>query len=297
MARILVVDDSETDRHFVGSVLSEGSAHTVSFAANGREALVAAQQEVPDLIVTDLFMPECDGLELVSTVRRDFPTVPIVLITSQGSEELAAEALHRGAASYVPKRMVDRYLAKTIGGLLNSLREQHQRVNLLGRMESETCDFSLENDVSLVSALVGYVLESMSHIGIGDDVARMRAGVALEEALVNAIYHGNLEVDSELRQRDDDAFYALINERRQQPPYCHRRVQVRVTMSPSKAEFVVRDDGPGFQVATLPDPTDPENLAKASGRGVMLMRSFMDEVSYNAKGNAVTMVKRADLVS
>ncbi|MBY0456810.1 MAG: ATP-binding protein, partial [Gemmataceae bacterium] len=49
-----------------------------------------------------------------------------------------------------------------------------------------------------------------------------------------------------------------------------------------------------FDVAALPDPTDPENLARASGRGLLLMRSFLDDVRFNPAGNKVTLVKVRD---
>jgi anti-sigma regulatory factor (Ser/Thr protein kinase) len=65
-----------------------------------------------------------------------------------------------------------------------------------------------------------------------------------------------------------------------------------VRFAPGEATFVIQDEGPGFDPASLPDPTDPENLDKVSGRGLLLMRTFMDEVSYNDRGNQVTMIKR-----
>ena len=55
---------------------------------------------------------------------------------------------------------------------------------------------------------------------------------------------------------------------------------------------MIRDEGPGFDPDGLPDPTDPENLTKASGRGVLLIRTFMDEVRFNDTGNEITMIKR-----
>ena len=63
--------------------------------------------------------------------------------------------------------------------------------------------------------------------------------------------------------------------------------------TPAEARFVIRDDGPGFDPAALPDTADPENLLKPSGRGVMLMRTFMDEVTFSSNGACVTMVKNA----
>ena len=62
-----------------------------------------------------------------------------------------------------------------------------------------------------------------------------------------------------------------------------------------EARFVIRDEGPGFDPRTLPDPTDPENLLKPSGRGVMLIRTFMDAVAFNETGNEITMIKRQPL--
>jgi len=55
---------------------------------------------------------------------------------------------------------------------------------------------------------------------------------------------------------------------------------------------VIADEGPGFDPKSLPDPRDSESLESVSGRGVMLMRLFMDEVTYNESGNSVTLVKR-----
>jgi anti-sigma regulatory factor (Ser/Thr protein kinase) len=54
----------------------------------------------------------------------------------------------------------------------------------------------------------------------------------------------------------------------------------------------VRDEGPGFDPGGLPDPTDPANLERPCGRGLLLMKTFMDEVRYNDRGNEVTMRKR-----
>ena len=62
-------------------------------------------------------------------------------------------------------------------------------------------------------------------------------------------------------------------------------------LSPGQALFKIRDDGDGFDITALPDPTDSSNLAGESGRGVSLIRAFMDEVWWNASGNVIHMVK------
>jgi anti-sigma regulatory factor (Ser/Thr protein kinase) len=129
-------------------------------------------------------------------------------------------------------------------------------------------------------------------IGLGDDVDRMQIGVALEEALTNSLYHGNLEISSELREKDFATYYSTYETRSKASPYVERRIFVDAKITADEAEFIIRDEGPGFDPSSLPDPTDPANLERLSGRGVLLMRTFMDEVVYNATGNEVRMVKR-----
>ncbi len=61
---------------------------------------------------------------------------------------------------------------------------------------------------------------------------------------------------------------------------------------PDEVRFIIRDEGPGFDVTTLPDISQPETIELESGQGLPLMRALMDEVTYNKVGNEVTMVKR-----
>ena len=71
-------------------------------------------------------------------------------------------------------------------------------------------------------------------------------------------------------------------------------LRVTAELSPHEACFTVEDEGEGFNVQEIPDPCDPANLFKTSGRGVLLIYNIMDEVEYNAQGNRVKMVKRPE---
>jgi anti-sigma regulatory factor (Ser/Thr protein kinase) len=79
-------------------------------------------------------------------------------------------------------------------------------------------------------------------------------------------------------------------------PYRNRRIFVEAAVSRAEARFTIRDQGPGFDTSQLPDPATTVSHEKASGRGIILMRSIMDEVRYNAQGNEVTLVKRPPAV-
>ncbi|NUQ62210.1 MAG: response regulator [Pirellulales bacterium] len=291
MPTVLVVDDSVVDLRLVGGVIERETELKVQFAGNGVEALDRMAEGVPDLVLTDLIMPEMDGLELVEAVRSRFPLVPVIVMTSMGNEEVAIQALRAGAASYVPKRLITRDLPEAIQKVLAAATHRRSQSRLMCCIARAEYEFQLENDASLFPPLIAYLQEAVGQMGLSDEVDRMRVGVALEEALVNAMYHGNLEVDSSLKEKSDHAYHALVQERRQQSPYRDRRVCVEARFTRSRASFTIRDEGKGFDPNALPDPTDPANLEKASGRGVLLMRTFMDEITYNDRGNAVTLTK------
>ncbi len=290
MPHVLVVDDLPADRHLVAEYLKDDDFR-LSFAENGAVALEKFEQAPADVVVTDLMMPEVDGLELVRRVRARYPLVPVILMTSQGTEETVVQALQEGAASYVPKHAFPRRLLSTVRNVLAVSGRLRSRSRLMGCMTSNQCAFCLKNNSALIHPLITYLQERTSDLDVCDESDRTRIGVALEEALANALYHGNLEVGSELRGEDDRQYHTLIVERLHSPPYRDRRILVEAAMSRERATFVVRDQGTGFDPAKLPDPTDPANLEKASGRGLLLMRTFMDEVAYNEEGNAVTLTK------
>jgi serine/threonine-protein kinase RsbW len=97
---------------------------------------------------------------------------------------------------------------------------------------------------------------------------RFALELVLDEAITNAVKHGN---------KNDPA----------------KKVTVSYSITPERFEIEITDEGPGFNIEDLPDPRREENLFKASGRGVLLMNAYMDEVKFNKKGNSVRMVKRA----
>jgi CheY-like chemotaxis protein len=292
MTTVLVVDDSAVDRRLVGGLLEKDSELTLQYAVDGADAMAKIEEAAPDLVVTDLVMPEMDGLTLVATVRNRFSLVPVILMTSKGSEELAVQALQAGAASYVPKHTLSTRLADTVRNVLAISNRKRSHSRLMGSMTHSNCSFELENDSALIGPLISYVQEDCAHLNLYDDSEGTRVGVALEEALANALYHGNLEVDSELRESDDSSYWKLAEERSKIEPYKNRRIHVDVELSRDEAVISIGDEGPGFDPSKLPDPTDPANLEMASGRGILLMRTFMSAVRYNEAGNVVTLIKR-----
>jgi CheY-like chemotaxis protein/anti-sigma regulatory factor (Ser/Thr protein kinase) len=288
---VLVVDDSAIDRHLAGAIVQKLEGWKATFAGNGVEALASLKVEQPDLVLTDMLMPEMDGLELVTAIRSQYPLLPVILMTAHGSEDIAIQALQRGAASYVPKKSLARDLNETMESVLALATSTRKQQLILDSLHRHEIEFLVDNDVVLVPPLVSHLEESIVKMKLCEPAGLILLGVALHEALTNAIFHGNLELSSALKEADEKKYYALAAERRRQEPYASRRVRVTATLTRPELMFVVADEGPGFDPSLLPDPTDPSNLERVSGRGLLLIQTFMDHVEHNDKGNVITMVK------
>lgn len=290
--RILVVDDSATDRTLAGGLLEKVPDWTVLYAEDGAEALSQIEFHLPDVVVTDLVMPKMSGLDLIEAIKDQHPLIPVVLMTGRGSEEIASEVLKQGAASYVPKSRLAADLRETVHHMLDAVREDRIHSRLMHYLEENHCVFILRNDVAQIRLLAGYFQQLLRCMPLGDQAERLRVGLAVEEALTNAYYHGNLEVGAAIDEVDHRKYDELAKQRSLESPYRDRRIHARADISRSKATFVIRDEGPGFDVSRLAATDVASEREPFRGRGIVLMRTIMDEVTYNEAGNEVTLVKR-----
>ena len=292
MPTVLIVDDSATDRRLAGGLLGQIDEMNIEYAVDGGDALIKMELHVPDIVVTDLDMPSINGLELVEVIQKAYPVVPVILMTARGSEDIAVKALRAGAASYVPKRQLSLQLCETVRQVLQAARHDRALLRLKRRLIRHEIEFSIENDQELLSSMVQYLQDTVFDMGACDESERVRIGVALQEALTNACFHGNLELCSSLRESDHRTYYDLALQRINALPWSGRRIRVIGRFTAEEAEFIIRDDGPGFDRDCLPDPRDPANLERPCGRGLLLMHTFMDDVQYNSLGNEVRLIKR-----
>lgn len=292
MPTALVVDDLKIDLRLAGSLLEDRTDLSVQSARNGKQALALMSAQAPDIVVTDMQMPEMDGLKLVEAMRRDYPSVPVVLMTAHGSEDLAAQALKQGAAGYVPKAHLAADLVTTVLRVLELAGRSLEKQEVLREMTRCAMTFRVVSDEARITPLVNFLREQAEVSGgiTASDLTRI--SVALDEALRNAIRHGNLALTDELAGADAAMLASLMKSRGVEPPYSHRHVQVQAEQDVTELVYTIEDEGDGFDTSALPAPDDPQAMESTTGRGLILIRSFMDEVSFNEKGNVIRMVKR-----
>jgi CheY-like chemotaxis protein len=290
VSRILIVDDAAVDRVLIQRLLERAEQDwRIQSVGDAAAAMELIQNEPIDAVVTDLQMPRIDGLALVRWIKQQRPHLPVVLVTGMGSEQAAMDALRSGAASYSPKSQLARDLAATVAYVLEIAARVRNRP--LNQACPECTAFVLENEARLIMPLIDHLQAQLPH---WSDGSRLQIGMALNEALTNAMHHGNLEVPSTLRSDDESDYYFLIRQRQKSLPYCDRRIRVQFETSPEQIQIEISDEGPGFDPESIPDPRLPAHLEKLSGRGLLLIKTFMDEVRFADKGSRIVMIKQRE---
>lgn len=297
MSSILLVEDSPTQALQM-KMLLESASHQVTCCDDGTRAIEHLQNGVCELVVTDLELPLMNGLELIKQMQCDFPQVPAVLVTGQGSERLAAEALRAGATAYVPKSMVDDMLLGTVEDVLGVLRTDRSYSELIDCTVENRLIFELPNKLELLTTAIDLTMQLAGGMQLLSGVDRYRVWTALQHAASNAIYRGNLELTRQQWQQssgEDDQpgeSSALVAERLHAAPYKGRKIHYDARLMRDLIRIVIRDEGRGFDVQGLADDNAPQAMSADGGRGLVLMRNFMDKVSFNSSGNEVTLIKQ-----
>lgn len=297
--RILIAEDIEDSRFYLKTFLEE-QGHQVLEAENGQAALRLFQEDFAeenaqkryDLVMTDIGMPEMDGLRLLETLRQEAPELPVVIISAYREVEKIVKALRLGACDYIIKPYEEQDILNCLDKVAHLIGQQSAYHPCIGYLVGETRHFVFENNPDQIHLIAHYLSRDLAAFGMRAKIHSIQ--VALIESLCNAVFHGNLEISSELKEAGLDGFQIFKQEARKrmnQVPYNTRKVTIDYLMDEEKVRYVIHDDGPGFDYKQLPDPSNPENFFKPSGRGILMIQSFCDEVYWNDQGNKITLIK------
>jgi CheY-like chemotaxis protein len=264
--RILIVDGNAELRTVLADALAE-LGHEVVATGDRAEAVSREDLEDFDLIISDLAEYAQSGTQITSELNRKRLFVPIVVSSEEAHQTGIIKAFKLGAANLLrkpyDKEELRSIVEKTLGYKLRFVEDLKVLPFVRERIE-----FELPSDLSLMNGVLHYLIERVAALGVvKPDSSNLF--IALDEAFVNAVKHGN---------RSDP----------------HKLVRITADLSAKEARFTIEDEGEGFDVKSIPDPLDPSNLFKTSGRGVLLIYNIMDEVAYNERGNSLTMVKRPE---
>ncbi len=271
--RAVVADDERSIRLFLKRLL-EAKSYKVLEASTGDEALDILSRGPADVLIADLRMPGAPPEDLIRRARETVPGLGVVVITAYPSDSAVVGCMRAGAVRFLIKPFGSEELLNAVssamdeGGDLEEPGSIRVRSDFRGWVEltAPSRESYLERLENFVDLLYGTELTEEEK----DDLK-----IAIGEIVSNAVEWGN---------RND----------------AQRSVRVSYCMFPTEIVFKIEDEGSGFDLDAVPDPSgDPiaHILARAAegkrvgGYGLYITRKIMDKVIYNEQGNAVIMSK------
>ncbi|MDQ3800662.1 MAG: ATP-binding protein [Acidobacteriota bacterium] len=271
--KILIIDDHDD----LASALREkysGLGHEVTIIESRREALAAPEIEDFDLVITDL-----------DDIRRALASPPnqnnggcaeclspshveaVTAAAAAASNVENIKAFKICATNFRRDEFDEDELKRLVEIALDYKTKFVDQREVVQNLH-ENIEFELPSAISPMHSILDYLMKRVEKVGVVRS-ENSNLFIALDEAFVNAVKHGN-------------KFDARKN------------IKITADVSVKEARFTIEDEGEGFDVTAIPDPCDPENLFKTSGRGVLFIYNIMDEVKYNERGNRLTMIKKSD---
>lgn len=248
--RILIIDDHDDLATALEEVLN-GLGHSVALLESRADAMEVTNFEQFDLVITDL----------------DVQSNRTPHVNGDGTDTEHIKAFKVSAANFTRSEFDESELKDIVATVLDyKLRHIDKRDSVQDLHEH--IEFEVPSAISLMHIVLEYLMKRVEKLGVVK-AEQSNLFVALDEAFVNAVKHGN-KFDAK------------------------KLVRIIAEVSKQEARFTIEDEGEGFDVNSIPDPLDPSNLFKTSGRGVLFIYNIMDEVKYNERGNRLTMIKRSD---
>ena len=258
----MIIDDHNDLANSLNEVFSH-TGHKVTVVENRQDAVKIENIDDFDVVITDL---DVESFEAESSPNGNGVShcLPTAIEVHEGNHIKAFKICAKG---FRRDGFNEEELKNLVATVLDYKIRFVDKVDYVRDLH-ENIEFELPSALSLMHIVLDYLMKRVEKLGVVKS-EQSNLFVALDEAFVNAVKHGN-------------KFDAAKN------------VRITAEVSKQEARFTIEDEGEGFDVAAIPDPLDPMNLFKTSGRGVLFIYNIMDEVKYNDRGNRLTMVKKCD---
>ncbi len=286
--KVLLVEDQRTVRLCMKKII-DTLGYEVEMAANGLEGLEVYERFHPDLVITDICMPEMDGVTMLEKIRQKSAEVIVITVTGMGSEDLAVNAFRRGANNYLNKPVKREDLLALLRKYEQILYERSTTREIQALMQEHYIKLQLENRLKQSSQVATFLAEQLGPLL--PDTERLDIILGLDELICNAIEHGNLEITNEEKQAalaEPEGLVRLYRQRLENPRLAARRVTVEFRQDQQHGcAWTIADEGQGFDWRDVPSPLEKKQRLKKNGRGIFLSRMMFDAVEYQGKGNVV----------
>jgi YesN/AraC family two-component response regulator len=292
--KVLIVDDEPPICNMVQRFLGMNNYQGDS-ASNGKEALSKIQNDHYDIVLTDIKMPEMDGLTLMKLAKSIKPELIFVIMSGYGTLDSAIECMKMGALNFIKKPISIVELIATIKKAEELIITRNVPVKMKPYLihidkELEISTKDLNNNLEMI---VNYLVSEIKELGCAKlSVDNITMG--LYEALSNAIEHGNLNLKKEIsRENKIDVLDSFIKEKMEKlklPEFANKKVKIKYLFSSDKFEFSIKDEGKGFNYREFLKGIDQNIYNDSLNKGLFLIKNVVHEVEFNDKGNEIKII-------
>jgi CheY-like chemotaxis protein len=285
---LLVIDPCPDTQARIAEQL-QGRGFSVVAASDPTTALTTIDMAAPDIVITDLFLPEAAGLTLLKELKNRHELCPVIVMAKDAPEPMIVQALRIGAADYLHKPVTEEELAHALQRARNLLPGDLADIPGLCRSEYR---LTVDSDPTHIPGVISWLIKTTA--STLPAIRRLHLRGALQELLFNAVEHGNLEIVYQEKQEAlaEGRYEQLLARRLAQTRLRDRRVIIHVLHDRDANSLVYRitDEGKGFKWRSLMMRSQEVCESKdVNGRGIFLARSFFPCLAYNEQGNEVTI--------
>ncbi len=291
MKSILVIDDEKSIRDMLRAGLTR-YGYNFHDAADGTKGIEVYKRTRPDIVLTDVKMPEMSGLEVTRALKEIEYNADIVIMTGYGSEELVIEALRSGATNYIKKPISLNELFTILDGIILNRERRRKSEIIKDFVVFEKKKLVIDNDISHIWGVINQILFNIPNEVSDTALEGMRLG--LYEIILNAIEHGNLGILYEEKSEaiQNNTYLTLLESRSSQVDRKQKRVFIDCNIDHMELSVEIRDQGKGCDFHEFAEPENREEILRAHGRGIFLASLYFDRLEYEEPGNTVTISKR-----
>jgi len=287
---ILVVDDNTQVRKLLIKFLSQ-NGHEAVAAEDGQEGwdIFDSSKKEFDVILSDIMMPEMNGLELLEKLRENECNVPVIIITGYAAVNLTLKAFKLGAFDFLVKPLDFKVLLSSLNKI-ESFKSEIKEIIDISRFYNATVEYSLPSQTKYIPSLIPSIQKHYISLCELSKINKDAISSCVFEAVQNAIIYGNLDLDPTLREESQEAFTAELEKREADPNYADKKVKIIGHFCEKFLKLEIEDQGKGFDNKAFKG-VNKETELLPKGRGLFIIKLFMDDVIWNESGNKITMIK------
>lgn len=289
--QILVVDADPSSRQVLCDQLADYGNIQVQHADSSSRALALFQAHHPQIIITDLSLPDAAGIDLTRALCKQSPQILIAVMTAKPSNQLIIDSLKAGASDFLNKPVERDALKLVLSRFVDLVQRRQDRVFAPELIESAQLDLTLHSAGRAITPAIHAVLELIRGLVSSRELQRIE--LALNEVVRNAYEHGNLGItfDEKATVCEAGSFDELLSKRSEFAQKQGKRIRLHAAVSGGSLVCSVEDEGDGFDWRAMLARNPLDDLTSLNGRGLFLIARTFEKVEYNEKGNKITLTK------